>query len=78
MVAMKTVSIGRRLGDWLGLVPEAEERRPEPVRAPDDQAPSRHDVEVRVSPVSEPPRGLLSFREVVNQRRSAGLERSAR
>jgi hypothetical protein len=112
---MKTASLGRRLGDWLGIVPEDDipwstaadlpdleglpresvrveprvQRRPKappapPVRkippapavaqpTPDPPAPSP----VRLgSPIPEPAKNVLTFRQVVNQRRAESQRRA--
>jgi hypothetical protein len=109
---MKTASLGRGLGDWLGIVPEDDipwsppadlpelevipresvraepqvQRRPKAPRVrtippapavapptPDPPAPSP----VRFgSPIPEPAKNVLTFRQVVNQRRAESQRRA--
>lgn len=102
---MKTASLGRRLGDWLGIVPEDEipwstpadlfdlvdapvelPVKPEIQRAPSrppatPPAPpvpqTRAPSPVRLgSPIPAPAKNVLTFRQVVNQRRAETQRRS--
>jgi hypothetical protein len=122
---MKTASLGRRLGDWLGIVPEDEipwsppadlfdidaishEVRAEPKAQSRPKAPPTPPVqqirvqETRVpkhspvaaapqpspespapspvrlsSPIPEPAKNVMTFRQVVNQRRADAQRRAA-
>jgi hypothetical protein len=69
---MKTASIGRRFGDWLGVVPEEPEAQAAPRRldavSPDDRAPRAIDEPSDAATWSQS-REVTSFRDVVNQRR---------
>jgi hypothetical protein len=74
MDGMKTASIRRRFGDWLGVVPEEETSRPAvAVAAADTVSPGELEArQIGAKPESvlpEPERAVMSFRDVVNQRR---------
>ena len=66
---MKTASIGRRLGDWLGVVPEEEAAPPVGnAVSPDERSVRERPVTLESVPAAAD-RPVMSFRDVVNQRR---------
>jgi hypothetical protein len=73
MVPMKTASIGRRFGDWLGVVPDEEAPSPSVTPTAADVASPGELAARQTEPNSDsvPDRHVRSFRDVVNQRRQS-------